>query len=478
MNSFFRYVFFAGALFLFACRKEVGKVNYGDYPADIGLIIHNKCATAGCHNSKSYQAANGYNLETWISMFSGSNNGSPVIPYNSEFSPLCNYINTYSDLGIRNTPTMPLNNAALSRDEVTRIKSWIDGGAPDVNGKVMWADNLKRKKLYAVNQGCDMVTVFDSETQLPMRYIKVGNKPKSTPHALRVSPDGQYWYVVFINNNIMQKFRCSDDSYVGDIPLGNSGNWNAFVITKDSKKAYCSALQSNGVVAAVDLENLKLLHYLPGISNAHGIALNAAEDMLYVSTQYGNYITQLDTGFSQKNEISLEPGISPSTNETLNPHFIFLASNKKELLISCQKKNEVRVLDISTNAITAIIPTGTFPQEIVYSSNSNYYFITCTDDTLISPYAHGSVTRINSNNYTDTKQIACGYQPHGIAVDEERKLIYVLSRNVSGSGPLPHHTSQCGGKNGFVNFIDLNSFKLLSKTYELSVDPYYIFARP
>lgn len=110
---------------------------------------------------------------------------------------------------------MPLNKTPLTYAQVKTIKDWIDRGAPDINGKIMWADNPKLKKLYAVNQGCDVVTVFDSETQLPIRYIDVGTKPGSpTPHTKYVSPDGAYWYVVFINNNVMQP-QCSEQQGVG-----------------------------------------------------------------------------------------------------------------------------------------------------------------------------------------------------------------------------------------------------------------------
>jgi hypothetical protein len=92
--------------------------------------------------------------------------------------------------------------------------------------------------------------------------------------------------------------------------------------------------------------------------------------------------------------------------------------------------------------------------------------------------SHGLITKINANNYQEVKHLSCGFQPHGIAADESKNLLYVLSRNISAKGPLPHHTSQCSGKNGFVNFIDLSLFSLLPKKYELSVDPYYIFAQP
>lgn len=383
---------------------------------------------------------------------------------------------------------MPLNKTALSYDEVKTIMAWIDDGGKDANGKVMWAENPNRKKLYAVNQGCDVVTVFDSETQLPIRYIAVGNKNGiiDTPHQIRVSPDGAYWYVVFINNNIMQKFRCSDDTYVGDIPLtpfaAGTGvedalDWNTFVITKDSKRAYCVSWTANGKVAAIDLENRKLNHYLVGLPNAHGIALNANEDRLYVTSQIGNYMFEIDTAFSIKNELSLENGIPWSPAPLLDPHDIILAPNNTDLVITCQRSNEVRIYNLTTNTVVKTIPTGVYPQEVVYAKKTNQYFVSCTNDTLTFPGAHGVITAIHASGY-EKQNIACGFQPHGIAVDEQKSLLYVLSRNISADGVPPHHTSQCAGRNGFVNFIDLATGKVQSKTYELSVDPYFIYCRP
>lgn len=477
--------------FAAGCAKDIGPLNYGDYPSEIGKIISGNCSVSGCHNTASYLAASGYNLTTWKDMFSGSSNGSPVIPFSSRFSSLCYFINTFDDLGPKNTPVMPFNAKPLSRDQVVLIKNWIDKGAPDRNGNV-WASDPQRKKLYAVNQGCDVVTVFDSETQLPIRYIDVGNKPGiESPHQVKVSPDGKYWYVVFVNNNVMQKFRCSDDSYVGQIPLtpyaagissdplADANNWNTFVISADSKRAYCVSWQSNGRVCAVDLENMKFLHDLPALDNPHGIALNAAQNKLYVTGQYGNSLTLIDTSFgSGGTELSLQNGILPNhiqSPSSLDPHDIILSPDGANFLVTCQNSNEVRVLNIASSSVTQIIAAGSYPQEIVYSKSFNQYFVTCTNDTANG--AHGTVLRIDGTSFSATK-LRCGYQPHGIAVDETKKLLYVLSRNISSSGPPPHHTSQCQGKNGFVNFVDMNNFTVLSRRYELSVDPYFIYPRP
>lgn len=485
MKPVFTYALILFIVFLFSCTKDTGKVNYGNYPQEIDEIISGSCAVSGCHNAASYKAAGNFNLQTWKDMFKGSSNGSPVIPFNSTFSSLCYFINTYPDLGLRNTPTMPLNRSPLSHEQVKRIKDWIDRGAPDINGNIMWADNPQRKKLYAVNQGCDVVTVFDAETQLPIRFITVGTKPDNdTPHQIRVSPDGQYWYVIFVNNNVMQKFRCGDDSFVGNIPLTpqaagtgieNDLLWNTFVISKNGKRAYCTSLEATGRVTAVDLENMRLLAYSGILPNPHGIMLNSAQDLVYVGAQEDNFITVLDTAFGDARRIYLDATGSPNAN--IKPHDIVMSPDEKKILITCQQSNDVRVLDLATEQITDIIHTGVFPQEIVYSKTMNQYYVSCTEDYVTFPGSGGVITKIEANGYAVTN-IPCGYEPHGMAVDENKKLLYVLSRNVLANGPLPHHTSECNGRNGFVNFVDLNTFTVLEPRYELSVDPYFISARP
>lgn len=485
-----RYLlFYTFPLFvLISCKKDIGKANYGNYPAEIGKIISQNCAVPGCHTSQSNLAAASLNLESWQNLFAGSSNGSPVIPYNSRFSSLCYYVNTFPDLGLINAPTMPLNKKALTREEVTTISNWINSGAPDVNGKIMWSEP-QRRKLYAVNQGCDVVTVFDAESQLPMRYIDVGTKPgvPEAPHQVRVSPDGKYWYVIFINNNVMQKFNCSDDTYAGSIPLtplaAGSGtedaqDWNTFVISKDGKRAYVVSWTQSGKVAAVDLENGKLLHFLGGLSNPHAICLNKDESKIFVGAQSGNYITEIDTAFGNSNQISLQNGIVPTDISTLDVHDMILSPDGNNLMVTCQKTNEVRVFNTVSSTVANIIQTGVYPQEIVFAKSTNQYFVTCTyDSTSFGGNTRGVITRINGASFS-TSHTACGYLPHGLAVDEKKKLLYVLSRNVQSSGPAPHHSSQCGGRNGFVNFIDLNTFSVTGKKYELSVDPYFIYARP
>ncbi len=469
-----------------SCKKDVGQANIGNYPNSIGKIFVNKCATSGCHNDLSYKAAAALNLSTWEELFEGSSNGSAVIPFQSKFSYLCNFINSYPELGNISEPRMPLNKEVLTKVEVQLVMDWINAGAPDVNGNIKWADDPNRKKIYAVNQGCDVVTVIDSETQLPMRYIEVGNKAgPDTPHSVRVSPDGKYWYVIFINNNIMQKFRCSDDAYVGDVPLSpkaagtnttiDAFDWNTMVISNDSKRAYCVSWTQSGRVAAVDLVNRKLLHFLPNLNYPHAIALNNSQDTLYVGAQTGNYISAIDTGFTMKNEYSLDGG-PVNYNSSLDIHEILLSHDKMSLIVSCQKTNELRQFFLNTH-IVLTFGTGKYPQEIVYSPSTHQYFVSCPYDSTTFVNSMGLVAQFNEQ-LSSTTNIKVGYQPHGIGLDENKKVLYVASRNLVSGGPAPHHTNVCGNRNGFLNLIDITTLKVLTKKYELSSDPYYVFARP
>lgn len=479
-----RYIFFfcliTIATIIVTCKKDPPIPTFGDFPVGVNEIFSTKCATSGCHNSTSYQGAADLDLSSYAALFRGSNNGSPVIPFRSDFSSLCYFINTYSEFGLTNTPTMPLYSNPLSRGEVKTIKDWIDNGAPDINGNVMWRDNPLRKKYYVLNQGCDVVTVFDAETQLPIRYINVGNVPNiaESPHMLKVSPDGQYWYVIFVGNTILQKYRTSDDSFVGEVSLGAYQNWNTITISDDSKRAYCVSWQASSRLAIVDLENMQLLYNVGGgnFTDAHGVALNKTNDTIYITRQTGNYIYKIDTAFNTGfQEVSLN-GLTPNQTSSLDPHEITFSPDGSKYFVTCQASNEVRVMSKSGDVLLQTINTGQYPLEFAKSISKNKLYVTCEFEPGLTSNAKGSVTVIDMTTYQASNHLV-GYQPHGIALDETNGLVIVASRNILTTGPVPHHTGACG-RNGFVNFFDINTMQLLSKKTEVAADPYSVAIRP
>ena len=468
-----------------SCTREKADPDYKGYPDEIGKIITTKCAIKGCHNEISKLACGGLSLESWNKMFEGYRGGATVIPYRSDFSTLFFSCNVYTDMGITLTPTMPLNKTNLSRDEIITIRNWIDQGATDREGFVKFSDDPYRRKFYVSNLLCDEVAVFDSETLLPMRYISVGKiAQKENAEMIRVSPDGNYWYVVFRITGIIQKFRTSDDSFVSELSLG-PGAWWTFAITSDSKKAFCISYNVPGEIQYINLETMTSLSKYNNNNNLkypYGVIINNLSSILYVAPQFGNYIYKInisDPANPVTQEKTIDGTTTPMYNSSLDPYSLCFSPDETKYYVTCANSNEVRVMQASNDSLLRIIPFPSYPRQISFSKSVPYFFVSCPDDIVSFPGQTGSVSVISQlDDLTLVKRIYTGFNPYGIAVDDTRKMVYVTNMNTSSNGSAPHHTSSCGGKNGYVTFIDLNTLSLVpDKKIEVSVNPYSISIR-
>ncbi|HRH67698.1 MAG TPA: YncE family protein, partial [Bacteroidia bacterium] len=355
----------------------------------------------------------------------------------------------------------------LSNEEYQTLYTWIMNGAPNDKGQVMFADDPFRKKFYVCMQGCDQVAVFDAKSKVIMRYVPVGVDPAiEAPHLVRVSPDGHYWYVVFYSGHVLQKFRTSDDSYVGSLEIGQ-GDWNTIIFTPDSKKGFVNGT-TLGITKVVDLENMVVETSL-SLDFPHGGFVTEDGEHLYLTSQSGNFVTKvdLDGPFYDTDKIPLGTGENPSTASKYDPHEMILSPNGNTYFVSCQKSNEVRVFrrerSSDDDSLIAIIPVGGKPQEFSLSDNRPYLFVTCTEDS-ITPNKKGSVYVINYLTNQIIKVIYTGYQPHGIAVDDDHDCVYVANLNYDNNGPAPHHVTACGGRNGYLTIIDMSTLELYQKT--------------
>jgi DNA-binding beta-propeller fold protein YncE len=458
-----------------------------DYPKDVAAIIQNKCATAGCHNTQSASVADGLDFSTWDKMFKGGRNGASVIPYSVDYSFLLFFVNTYSDLGPMQVPTMPFNQPKLSRDEVNTLRNWIAGGAPNASGVVKFSGDPNRKKFYVCMQGCDQVAVFDAETKLIMRYVKVGidNSTIESPHQIRITPDGKYWCVNFIAGHVLQVFSTTDDVLVATIEIGNA-TWNTIAYTPDSKKAYICATQTNPQIVEINLETMSMTRQLPTDGFPHGSYVTHDGETLYVTSQYGNHITKMYLSDLSHDDIMLDGTFTPNnTANTYDPHEIIFSPDESHYFVTCQHTNDVRVFRKSDDHLEAIIPVGTYPLEMAMASTRPYIYVSCEEDSTIAGQ-RGSVYVINYQTMQVVNHVYTGWQPHGLCVDDDRQLVYVANRNVSTNGPAPHHSSGCG-RSGYVTIIDMNTNQLLEiipedgdsyeYKYEVLADPYFVMYR-
>lgn len=486
-NLGFAFTMIAVVIFLFSqCvndKKEIVPVPVaaGCYPDEIGKIFISKCATSGCHDTQSKDAAAGLDMSSWDVLFNGSRGGAAVIPYSVEQSFLVNFINTYSDLGLIKEPTMPFNGTPLSREEVTTVINWINDGAPDCNGHRI-TDNTGQRKFYITNQGCDLVSVWDAERAVIIKYVTVGGNPNliESPHKVGISPDGNFWYVSFTGTNAkyFQKYRTSDDSLVGQADIG-VGSWNTFVITSDSKTAYIPDYSSgiSGKVAIVDLETMTLKNtsfvnpFPSGCPSPHGSFLTPDDHYLYLTKQDGAGLYKIDLTGPVPDGIDLD-----FQNGSSKPHEIAFSPDGTIYFVTCQASNDVLVYRVTDDAFLKRIGVGTDPVEMAFSHNAStpYLFVSCMDGgnavSIINYMDTALVETINTLGYF--------YLPHGVAVDDSKGVCYVVNRNLKKAlGPPPHHTSVCNPdeNNGYLLKIKLSDLSVdFSFRPELSVDAYSI----
>lgn len=478
-NKYHLFIPLAGIVFLFAsCVNNKADTSLEDqlaaacYPDDVGKIFITKCATPGCHNTLSREGSAGLDMSTWSHLFEGTNGGSAVIPFNAVESFLVNFINTDSTYGPVQEPNMPYNGTPLSAEEVQTVVNWINDGAPDCSGHRL-TDNPDRKKFYITNQGCDLVSVWDAERQVIMRYIKVGGDPNliESPHSVKISPDGLYWYVSFVANNAryFEKYRTSDDAFVGRVDIG-VGSWNTFAFSPDSKLAYIVDFNTPGKVAYVDCETMTLrpstpFNPEPGTFNSpHGSAVSPDGHYLYMTMQLGNALYKMD--------ISSFPPDGQYVNfsgPVSRPHEIVFSPNGLSYYVTCEATNDVKVFNAQNDQFITSIPTGVDPVEMSLSLSHPYLFVSCMGGNAVSIINYTTNTLIKTIDNS-----GFFYYPHGIVVDDAKGVCYVSNRNLEVSGgPPPHHTSVCGGRNGFLLAIRLSSLEVISGfKKELSVDPY------
>lgn len=485
MTKFHSYFLLLCSIGIFSCRRDVPpQLESSAFPNEIGKILLTRCAVEGCHDAGSKVASGGLSLESWADLFKGGSGGSVVIPYRPDFSILMYYVNTFNDIGPTLSPSMPLQRDPLSREEVETLRDWILEGAPDRNGRIAFADNISGGKYFISNQGCDEVAVFDAATDLCMRYVSVGKFPNvETPHMLKVSPDGLYFYVIFSvgngNQNFLQKFSAESQQFIAEVNLG-AGSWNTFCISADGKRAYIIDWSANGGPVDVNLETMTVVaNYQGMLIDPHGSALNGST--LYITMQAGNGIYKMDTSdIANYSMISLNPPAAPDPgSNSLRIHEISFSPDGSRYFVTCQaaSNSQLRIFQTSNDSLLAVLPMGSYPSEMAVSSSMPYVFVTVMEDVTTEIGKRGRVEVVNYQTLASVASIYTGHQPHGIAVSDIFKKVYVANRNLEPSGPAPHHSSVCGGRNGYLTIIDLNTLQLLPRRTELSSDPYSIGMR-
>jgi sugar lactone lactonase YvrE len=202
---------------------------------------------------------------------------------------------------------------------------------------------------------------------------------------------------------------------------------------------------------------------------------NAGFDTFYVTAQYGNTIHKFSLDGYYK-LITIDGDPSNYSENSRNPHEIMMVPDRSRYFLTCERSNEVRILDAHTDQVLQVISVPEKPQEIAMSRRKPYMFITCMEAVPPGGGTRGAVVVINYETLQIVKTIwGPFFQPHGIAVDDIAETFYVASANLNGPSSGHDHT---GVKHGWYNVYDLNTLEIIStKQFETLVQPYSLDSR-
>jgi len=289
----------------------------------------------------------------------------------------------------------------------------------------------------------------------------------------------------YIGGSYIKRFRTSDDGYDGKIYVGNA-SWNTMAITPDSKFLFAVDWSNSGKVVKCNLQTMAVVDSTHLSDVPHGSCISPDGMHVYITATAANYIYKIHIDSlsqpSMYNYIDFD-GMGPLTTNKYNPHETVFSTDGSRYFVSCSGNNNgtggdpsVKIFKASNDSLITSVPMSSGAYEMSISSSKNLLFVSSYDGPLYQGY-QGRITVIDLSNNTWKADISTGSQPHGLAVDDAAGLVYVANRNVSSATP-PHHSSVCGGTNGNMVFIDLNTLQLVEEKHvELSRDPYSVNIR-
>lgn len=469
------WLWFTSMILLAGCREQsVNAISNGAidgnaistiiYSKHIQPIFNNNCLTGGCHNSTS--AASALILRSWNDLFRGSKSGAVVVSGNAFMSHLMTVVNTDTTISPVSSPQMPLGRDPLPTDQIGLLARWIDEGAKNDGGELPFASQPSGMVL-ASNQSADLVAIVDIQTNLVMRYVKVGSQVSHSilgaPHHVRVDRQAKYFYVTLIQAQELWKFSAVTFEFLGKVAVPPFPA--DVILTPGGDTAYVTNFSTLPQIAAmVDTRTMQVIKTFttpgalqPFVSFSHGGLLSHDGKFLYTINQGSGNLTRIELINNAMDIIALDTAGNPTSNT--QPYLADESADGTRIYVSCYGTDEVRVIDVTADPMraTRIIPVGSRapsrPLHVRISPDGRY--------VVSANQGSDDVTIIRTSDFSrDTSILDVGRQPHGVEFSPDGKYLYVTCENRIEAIP-PHHPTIGSKGTSFIAVIDFPARRIL-----------------
>lgn len=285
------------------------------------------------------------------------------------------------------------------------------------------------------------------------KIVDVGVRPTDIegPHGVRVSPDGDYWYVSLAHGNpfgSVHKFHTGTDAWEAAAEVG------MFPATMDVASSTGLLYVANfdlhgdmnpGSISIVDTQEMAEVARVGVGVMPHGSRLNAAGDRQYSVMMMSDELIEVDAGtFTVNRRLSLVEGSASASPPSVamgrvKPTWVELAPDGQHAYVALNGANEIVEIDLNLWEVSRRFAAGPGPYNLALSEDGKW---------LVATYRPDGSTGVWDVQTGQERARIPNSRPlsHGVVVSPDSRYAFVSVEGVR-------------GEPGGVDVIDLNTLE-------------------
>lgn len=378
-----------------------------------------------------------------------SDAGAAIVPFDAAESVLLRLATQPLAAGVTDPyPTIQ----TLEDDEVRFLARWIEDGARGPNGLPAYADATRL--LYVCNQLAGRVAIVDVERQRTIRLVHfeaLGQPANAKPH--HVVSDGDAWYVSLIDGTgggSVLKLRAdllldpADPAILlaEETPTGGEATFQKpGMLALDAEggrlyagRSFSADASSTDLAAFGDLGALTYDEFETGPIHPHAVGVSADGNFVYTAalTSVGGQteVFVLDAASGDRVQRLALPGPLAFVH--------FAVSDRNPVVaLTAQTGDALYVFDVQDVEDEAGYGTLTLRHAVGVEGQPWHPVISPNGPIAYVPNRTGgtvSVVDLNDGTIVQTLRSAAFSQPHGTAMSDDGRLLFVSSRNLGMTG--------------------------------------------
>src|SRR6266545_3204296 len=257
-------------------------------------------------------------------------------------------------------------------------------------------------RILVASESGDIVTQlrWDGSALAVAKVVPVGIMPADIdgPHNVAAAPDGSAWYVTIAHGTpygSLWKMSAGSDTLLGRAQLEMFPT--TIGLTPDGALAFVANSDFHGdhprtnVVTIVQTATMTPLTNLPACDMPHGVKVNHAGTLVYVSCMNSDEILEIDrqtfriarrhkTGAGSPQAMAgMHTGTAsavPASSPDCSPTFVSVSPDDRRLYVACNHGNTLQVLDAATLDLVKEIPTGAGAYNVEPSPDGRWVIVT------------------------------------------------------------------------------------------------------